>query len=107
MIMKHAMMRRASTFRKVIAARKREQGSVLFWIIILILFAAAGYPIYLWLTHSFSDPGGEIHRVDAPTTRIDIDDPWSSPPGPSVEYYWPPSSGSDNAEEQEPFNREK
>ena len=55
--MKHAMMRRASTFRKVIAARKRERGSVLFWIIILILLASAGYPIYLWLTLQRRDTG--------------------------------------------------
>ena len=57
--MKRTMMRNALVFRKIFAARNRERGSVLGWIIVLILLAAALVPIIILLSHTISHP----HRI--------------------------------------------
>jgi len=49
-------MRHRQDIGRTYAARKRERGSVLGWIVILLLLASAGCALLIVFSHSLQDP---------------------------------------------------
>ena len=70
---KQTSIQRALSLRKSLSARKKQRGSAIEWIIIVLLILAALVPLIMWCSHTMKAPPPDLHIVDGPIKKRPTD----------------------------------